>query len=220
MRSYAFTRLQALGRTPELEETLDAQASKLAARLAPREDDEVLVVGHSSGAIMAASIVARAVRLRRAAGDAAPALSLLTLGQSIPMLAGLPQAQSFRTELIELGHAPGLHWIDFSAPPDASCMPLSNPLAEADVLGTEAPAGVPKLLSPRFAAMFDPAGYRVLRKDKLRMHFQYLMAAAQPVEYDYFRITAGARTLAERFAHLASVTDFDTLRPFRRRVRK
>lgn len=213
MRSYAFTRLQAMGRTPELESVLDAHARKLAQRLEQGGDDEVLVVGHSSGAIMAALVTARALRLLQ--GRPAPAaLALLTLGQCIPLLATLPAARQFRAELAGLGRAPGLHWIDFSAPPDASCFPLWDPLGEPDVLGAQAPAGRPKLLSPRFAQRFEPADYQALRRDKFRMHFQYLMAAPRPGDYDYFRITAGARTLQERYAHLDGVTGYRGLRPF------
>jgi hypothetical protein len=212
MRSYAFTRRQALGRTPVLLARLDAQARKLAQRLAEGEDDEVLVVGHSSGAIMAALVVGRALELRQP-GAVPPALSLLTLGQCIPLLSTLPQAQGFRAELWRLAQRAEVQWIDFSAPPDASCFALCNPLR-----GWQGPAPAPqppKLLSPRFAEMFDAAGYRSLKRDKFRMHFQYLMASARPVEYDYFRMTAGARTLQQRFAQCPSVTDFATLRPFR-----
>lgn len=221
IRSFAFTRRQALGRTPDLEARLDAQAKKLAERVASGQDDEVLVVGHSSGAIMAACIVARALQhpswpRGREANARVPALSLLTLGQCIPMLGTLPQASGFRAELAVLAQSRELHWIDFSAPPDASCFALSDPIRALGVPAAAARPEHPKLLSPRFAEMFEPAGYRALKKDKFRMHFQYLMASARPVEYDYFRITAGSRTLAERFAHCPSVTDFATLRPFGR----
>ena len=219
MRSYAFTARQATGGTPDLEARLDTLAQRLAERIAERRDDEILVVGHSSGAIMAAAIVARALRRlpSRTAGEA-PVLSLLTLGQWIPLLGLLPQAEGFRAELSELATAPGLDWIDFSAPPDGCCFALTDPIAGSGL----APAGRlpdrPKLLSPRFAEMFDAAGYQALRRDKFKMHFQYLVAAPRPVEYDYFRITAGARTLNDRFAHLPSVTDFDRLRSGRRKA--
>lgn len=207
MRSYAFTRLQALGRAPELEARLEAQATRLAQRLREDADDEVLVVGHSSGAIMAACIVQRALRLAPGAR-----VSLLTLGQCFPLLSTLPQARRFRAELAHLRDVAGLDWVDVSAPPDASCFALCDPLLQ---LQPPAPRpDRPKLVSPRFAEMFDPQEYRRLRRDKLRMHFQYLMASELPAEYDYFRLTAGARTLAERFARLPSVTGFHTLRPF------
>ena len=151
---------------------------------------------------------------QRSAVPAATTLSLLTLGQCLPVFGMLPQATWFREELAELGQDPHLHWTDFSAPPDASCFPLCDPMSTLKVPGPPPLPDHPKLLSPKFAEMFDAAGYGLLKSDKFRMHFQYLMASAKPVEYDYFRITAGARTLQERYAHLPSVVNFTTLRPF------
>jgi hypothetical protein len=75
----------------------------------------------------------------------------------------------------------------------------------------------PKLLSPRFAQMFDSEAYAALKRDKFRMHFQYLMASPAPAGYDYFRITGGAATLAERFADAASVGNYQDLRRFKSR---
>ena len=214
MRSYAFTARQAMGLAPDLEQRLDEQAVRLAQRLREAEDDEVLVVGHSSGAIMAAAIVARALRLSPgiAARDR-PVLSLLTLGQWIPLLGLLPQAQSFRDELGALAVAPKLDWIDFSAPPDGCCFALCDPIAGSGLEVVGRAADRPKLLSPRFAEMFDAPAYQALRTDKFKMHFQYLMAAPRPVTYDYFAITAGAATLAQRFADTLGVVDYDALRP-------
>jgi hypothetical protein len=48
------------------------------------------------------------------------------------------------------------------------------------------------------------------------LHFQYLMASARPVDYDYFRITAGAGSLAQRFVGHDSVKDYYMPRPFNR----
>lgn len=185
----------------------------------PRKSYEILVVGHSSGAIMAASIVARALRLDPQLCQHGPVLSLLTLGHCIPMLACLPQAISFRAELQTLGTATGLDWLDFSAPPDACCFALVDPLQSLPGDAATEAARLPdrpKLLSPRFAQMFDAAQYAPLRRDKFRIHFQYLMASQQVVDYDYFAITAGAQTLAQRFAHLPSDDNFTGLQIFKR----
>jgi hypothetical protein len=38
------------------------------------------------------------------------------------------------------------------------------------------------------------------------------MASEMPGDYDYMLITAGGRTLEDRFAHLDSVTDFNRFR--------
>lgn len=211
-RSYAFTARQAMGQAPELEARLDEQARRLAERIRSAQDDEVLVVGHSSGAIMAVSIVARACTLLKALQQPQRAeqakLSLMTLGQCIPLLALLPQATQFRAELSQLGQTEWIDWIDFSAPPDGCCFALCDPIAlTGDVLGKS-----PKLLSPKFAEMFDPPNYFALRRDKLRIHFQYLMSSQRAVDYDFFLTTAGDQSLAQRYAHLPSVTSFAGLR--------
>jgi hypothetical protein len=206
MRSYAFTALQAQGRTPDLEARLDQHAAQLAQRLGDCADDEVLVVGHSSGAIMAASIAARA--LSAASYEARPVLSLLTLGQWIPLLGLAPQARQFRAELEQLATARDLHWIDFSAPPDGCCFALSDPVAACMPGPVGRIADRPKLLSPRFAEMFEQTEYAALRKDKFRMHFQYLMASQRGTEFDYFAITGGAATMSHRYWEFPTVADY------------
>ena len=212
MRSYAFTARQGRGELPELEARLDALANRLVQRVDAAGCDEVLVVGHSSGAIMAVAILARALRQApRLAAGSTPRLSLLTLGQCIPLLALLPGAHGLRRELELLGAAGNLDWIDFSAPPDGCCFALVDPLGGC---GLTAASDRPKLLSPRFADMFSPAEYQQLRSDKLRMHFQYLRASAYPQAYDYFLITAGALSLADRFASIPGVVGYSGLRPF------
>ena len=212
MRSYHFTARQALGQTPDLEERLDAQADKLAQRLAQGDDDEVLVVGHSSGAIMAAIVVARALqRSPQLLQQRHRRLSLLTLGQWLPLLGVLPMAARFREELATLAAEPQLDWIDFSAPPDGCCFALCDPLQAVGLRGERRLRL--KLLNPRFADMFDAATYQRLKKDRLALHFQYLHLGAQPVDYNYVAITAGPKTLWDRFAHLPGVVGYAGLKP-------
>lgn len=212
MRSFAFTALQARGKTPELEERLDLLAQRVLEQVRSGAYDEVMVVGHSSGAIMACTVLSRALRLEpQLAAAGGQKLSLLTLGQCIPLLALLPQAGAFRDELAVLAQTPQLAWIDFSAPPDGCCFALVDPLASC---GLKSAPDRPKLLSPRFAEMFDAPAYQALRQDKLQMHFQYLRASDRPTDYDYFLITAGPDCLADRFAGKAGVVDYAALRVF------
>jgi hypothetical protein len=215
MRSYAFTARQGRNETPDLEARLDLLADQVRARIEDGSDDEVLVVGHSSGAMMAISILARALHgSPEIAPRAGPRVALLTLGQWIPLLGLLPGADRFRRELQALATAPALTWIDFSAPPDGCCFALVDPLTACDVRCGEALPDRPKLLSPRFAEMFGPGEYLALRNDKFRMHFQYLMASQRKTEYDYFAITAGALALETRFQALEGVKGYRALQPF------
>jgi len=213
MRSYAFTARQARGELPDLEQRLDVLAQRLVERLKTQPDDEVLVVGHSSGAIMAAIIVARALQQAPRLLSGRTRLSLLTLGQWIPLLGLLPMAQGFRAELQTLGGANGLTWVDFSAPPDGCCFALTHPLRSCCVSGGPATGADIKLLNPRFANLFHAPAYAALKRDKLAMHFQYLRRADKAGDYDYFAITSGAQTLAERYAQTPSVDNYAGLKP-------
>ena len=213
MRSYAFTRLQAQGRVPELEVRLDAHAKRVAQRIVEAQDDEVLVVGHSSGTIMAVSVMARALE-QLPEPRTGLAVSMLTLGHCMPLLGCLPPANRFRSDLSSLAADNRFSWIDFTAPSDGCCCALADPVSASDADAPARHPDHPKVLSPRFAQMFDADAYRELKRDKFRTHFQYLMASQLPVDYDYFRVTAGAMTLATRFAGKSSVTDYRKLRPF------
>lgn len=178
---------------------LEARIAEFVAqiRAALSEDwDEVLVVGHSSGAALAVSVVADVLRGPRPAG--APPLALLTLGQAIPMQSFLPRANRLRRDLHDLAAHDDLFWLDVSAPGDGCCFGLSDPVAVSGV----APPGKrwPIVISAAFSQSLRPETWKRLRRRFFRLHFQYLAAFDNPRDYDYFQITAGPQTLAARFA--------------------
>jgi pimeloyl-ACP methyl ester carboxylesterase len=211
MRSASVILQQARGRLPALEERLDFFASRLV-ELADRPDaDEVLVVGHSSGAMLAVSVMARALAREPALLEKRACVGLLTLGHCIPVLSYQPEATRFREELARMRQVPQLTWLDFTAPPDGCCFALVDPTEvclDGQPEGLKDLAAGPKRLSPRFAQAFSPAGYRLVRRDRYRCHFQYLMATELPAAYDYFSVTAGPMRLVDRFAGQSSVTGF------------
>ena len=211
MRSTRFILRQARGDAPQLEARLDEFAARVSAVHAAAEVDEVLVVGHSSGAMLAVSVAARMIA---AVAPRAPALSLLTLGECIPMLSYQPEARSFRAELGRVASTSTWTWVDYTAPPDGCCFALVDPTAVCEGRASATGWNAPKRLSPRFAQLFEPAPYQVIRRDKYRCHFQYLMASQLPGAYDYFAITAGVLTLADRHSSTAGVENFRDFQMF------
>jgi hypothetical protein len=159
--------------------------------------DEVLVVGHSSGAHLGVSVLADLIRAGRAPDDG-PALSFLTLGQVVPMVSFLPEAHRLRADLQYLSARDELTWVDVTAPGDGCAFALCDPVAVSGV----APAGKkwPLVFSAAFTQSLSPARWKELRWRFFRLHFQYLCAFDRPKDYDYFQITAGPRTLAARYA--------------------
>jgi hypothetical protein len=203
MRSYWFTSRQGRGETPDLDARLDAHAQHLVDTLADGTIDELLVVGHSSGAMMATVIVGRAAQ-RAPDAVADPRLHLMTLGQCFPILNFQPGARRFRQDVAAAARALGQRWIDFTAPADRCCAALVDPVeAVLGMDGVDCPS--PKVLSPQFHQLFGAAAYAALRRNLYELHFQYLKAGELPGPYDYFAITAGPQSLAQRFAAQASV---------------
>lgn len=195
IHDYAFA-AGARGATPRaLQERLDRFADRIAAALA--EDwDEVLVVGHSSGAQMAVLILDDLIRAGRVPGRAA--LALLTLGQVVPMVSFLPAARGLRGALRRLAVQDRVAWVDVTAPGDGCAFALCDPVAVSGV----APKGQlwPLVISAAFSQTLSPERWAALRWRFFRLHFQYLHAFDRPRDYDYFQITAGPCTLAARFA--------------------
>lgn len=156
--------------------------------------DEVLIVGHSSGAHLGIMVLAEVLRNRAGQG---PALSFLTLGQVVPMVSFLPNANRLRQDLRELSERQDLTWIDVSAPGDGCTFALCDPVAVSGVAGPG--KRWPLILSAAFTQTLSPDKWNSLRWRFFRLHFQYLCAFDQPGDYDYFRITAGALTLQQRY---------------------
>lgn len=195
MHDYAFT-ASAGGAVPAaLRPRLDAFSGRVAVALG--EDwDEVLVVGHSSGAHLAVTVLAGLIR-QGGMAPGGPALGLLTLGQVVPMVSFLPGAADLRRDLAFLSSRPELTWVDVSAPGDGCAYALCDPVAVSGV----APADKrwPLVVSAAFTRTLSPERRQALKWRFFRLHFQYLCAFDRPGDYDYFRITAGPLTLAARY---------------------
>ena len=158
--------------------------------------DEVLVVGHSSGAHLAISVLADLIRAGRVPAGG-PALGLLTLGHVVPMVSFLPQAHRLRNDLKYLSARDEIAWIDVTAPGDGCAFALCDPVS---VTGVSPPdKHWPLVFSAAFSQTLSPERWEALRWHFFRVHFQYLCAFDRPGDYDYFRITAGPLTLAARY---------------------
>ncbi len=206
-RILSFHEREEQSRTGMLDARRDAFGEYLDRRLREGGVDEILVVGHSYGAALAIAIVARALP---ATGPDLPRLSLLTLGQTVMWLAWLPKAGAMRAEIAAVAESDAIDWIDISAPPDGACFALVDPYT---AIGDRNPdRRNPKLLNAKFHEIMPEADFAKGSRDWMRLHFQYIMATARTSDYDYFAITAGPRSLAERFAHRPSVRDFTRLR--------
>ncbi|AXC51123.1 hypothetical protein DRW48_06695 [Paracoccus suum] len=195
MHDYAFTAGDGGAYPPALQDRLTRFTDRLGT-IAAEDWDEVLLIGHSSGAYLAISVMA--AHLRAGPPPERPALGLLTLGHVVPMAAFLPRAAQLRRDLHELAGRQDIAWVDVTAPGDACSFGLCDPVAVCGVAPD--PQHLPLVMSAAFTQTLSPQRQAELKNRWFRLHFQYLCAFDRPGDYDYFAITAGPRSLASRFA--------------------
>jgi hypothetical protein len=181
----------ARGEHPQFAERGAAFARKLIEGVREGGVDEILVVSHSMGAQQACRAIGRALIEDPAFGRATP-VRLLTLGSLMPfysMTEALFRTDpAYREEMAALVAADWIAWVDVTGPSDPGCAAALHPLLGLD-LGE--PEGRPHRRSPRYSELLTPESFHKLKKTPLAYHFQYIMAAEKPAEYDFFRLTAG-----------------------------
>ncbi|WP_412554585.1 hypothetical protein [Shimia sp. MIT1388] len=196
MHDYAYSASTKGANPPELEARMGEFADRIAEAL-QSDCDEVLVVGHSSGAHLAVSVLADLIRDGRVV-EGGPALGFLSLGQVVPMVSFLPKAERLRADLAYLCQRSELAWVDVTAPGDGCAFALCDPVAVSGVAPEEGKRW-PLVFSAAFTQTLSEERWAELRWRFFRLHFQYLCAFDRPGDYDYFRITTGPKTLAERY---------------------
>jgi Lipase (class 3) len=187
LRTYLFVFRMGLDNSAMMLERLDDFVKFIKQTQLENPADEILLVGHSVGTIMAVHLAAMYAEQHP---NLATKIKLITLGQCIPLLSGMPQATLFNQHFNQLQNQAESSWVDYVARADSLAF-----CDEQHLLKPE--PRQPSIRVVRFFNMFEPKRYEQIKKNKLRLHFQYIMATEKLGDYDYFSITAGALPLQQ-----------------------
>ncbi len=212
IRIYTFTIAHACRQVDGIDERYAIFAADLVAEAQAGTADEILLIGHSTGAQSAASILGKALALDPNLGKHGPRVSFLTLGGSIAMLSWQPEADWFRQELQRIADATEIDWIDFTIAQDGACFALHDPIESTGPKHAEGAQPRPKLLNVRLFELYSPETFRAVHRQWFTVHFQYLKASEMKADYDYFAITAGCQLMADRYQHREAARDFRRFR--------
>ncbi len=183
--------LAAQGVPPDLDARLNAFAAEIAGAL-EGDCDEVLLVTHSNGGILAVPLMLKLLELRPELPDH---FSLVTLGSCTQLIAARKDGHAFHAMFDALA-GQGFRWLDIASITDGACVPLVDPFIGRPV---SRPAQLIQP-SPRWFRYSDPAAYARHRRNKYEVHFDYLRRLALPSPLDYLGITCCARPLAQSIA--------------------
>ena len=156
-----------------------------------KEVDEILIVSHSVGTILMIPVLAKVLEDNNFSQEDTKMISLLTLGQCIPLVSFLKEATQFKTQMASLVEKPYFKWLDYSSIVDGACFPLMDYYKHANIDSKYTPI----FLSPRFHTLYSQDVYKRVKKDRFVVHFLYLMSTQLKGEYDYFKMTAGDERL-------------------------
>jgi pimeloyl-ACP methyl ester carboxylesterase len=184
------------GRATWLDQVIDVGARRLIAVAQINDADELVVVGHSAGGVIASAVMARALEFDPDLGRRGPRLVLLTLGSVMPAVALHPAARRMRQIVKRLAVESTLAWIDCQSRKDVMAFLNFDPV---DGVGVHVGAHRcnPLTWRVRFKDMLSPPDYRRLRWKFFRVHFQYIMASDRPSPYDYILLIGGPVPIAE-----------------------
>jgi hypothetical protein len=198
MHDWLFNWEHGNGRRADYDARVDRFAEHLRHVVRTSEADEIVVVGHSSGAGMAAETVARALERDPALGRSGPDLALLTIGTSLPASAMGSRARAIHADLVRIMREPDVLWVDYQAPQDWLNAAGFNPLRMLPLNLAETECRNPVIRSPRFREITSDQTYRTMIRSPFRMHFQFMMANDRPGEYDFVMMALGPMRLSER----------------------
>jgi len=172
---------------PAVESKLDEVAQEIAAAARRNETDEIVIIGHSLGAVLAIDLLDRALRLEPTLGQQGPRVALISVGSSILKIGLHSAAARFRTAAERVSSAPGVFWGDYQAISDVMNFYKRDPLTAMDLPARD----VPLVRMVRIRHMLDAAIYKRIRYQPLRMHLQFVSGNNLRNAYDYFMLVCG-----------------------------
>ena len=200
LRDWLFNWEHGSGGRADYDARVDRFAERLCEVVRTTDADEVLVVGHSSGATTAMEVASRALLADPALGRRGPEVAALTLGTSLPAAAYHPKAEGIHADLRRLMSARDVLWVEYQAPQDWLNAAWFNPVRMLPLGLTEESCTNPVIRSARFSDLVSEEVYGAMRFNPFRMHFQFMMANDRAGEYDWFMIALGPWRLSRRIA--------------------
>jgi pimeloyl-ACP methyl ester carboxylesterase len=167
----------AKGEQPGWDERCAAFAARIAEVERDAEADEIVVVGHSLGAILAMKTLARYLALGERPRRV---IALATLGNIIPFYTWIEPGRRTMREGEEVARSKSVDWIDVTSGSDPASACRMGPLVGANVQVTR--------WEPEFHRILTPERFRHIRRRPLDFHFQYLRRSDRGDGFDLPRM--------------------------------
>lgn len=184
---WIFSRNYIHGREAGLEARLGRVAHELVTSVDTGKADEILVIGHSLGAVLAADLLDRALRINPDLGKEGTPIAFVSVGSSLLKIGLHAGAKRFRAAVGRVAKATHVFWAEYQALTDVMNFYKTNPVA---AMGLDMP-GRPVVRIERIKRMVQPERYRRIRRNFFKMHCQFVNGNDRRAAYDYFMLVCG-----------------------------
>lgn len=179
---------------PVLERRLDFIARDIVVAARGPPVDEILVIGHSLGAVLAIDLLDRVLRGNPSIGTGVPRVAFLSVGSSILKIGLHRGARRFHASLQRVAASSGIFWAEYQALTDVMNFYKTNPVSEVGLTAIDRPM----VRIVKIRNMLDPASYRRIRRNFYRVHNQFISGNERRTPYDYFMLVCGPLSASEQ----------------------
>jgi hypothetical protein len=187
---WIFSRDYIRGGDPALSHRLDRIAEQIVEAAREATVDEILVVGHSLGAVLAIDLIDKILARQPALGRGGPRIAFISIGSSVLKIGLHRNARDFRAAVARVAAAGGVFWGDYQARVDIMNFYGTQPTAEMAL----AAGGGPVVRLVEIGRMLEHSIYRKMRLRFFRLHCQFISGNDRRAEYDYFMLVCGPLT--------------------------
>jgi len=175
-------------RYPVLEKRFDFIARDIDTAARGAHVDEILIIGHSLGAVLAVDLLDRVLKGNPSIGANVVRVAFLSVGSSILKIGLHRGAKRFRASLQRVASSAGIFWAEYQALTDVMNFYKTNPVSDVGLTTT---IDRPVVRIVRIRNMLDPSSYRRIRRNFYRVHNQFISGNEQRTPYDYFMLVCG-----------------------------
>lgn len=203
---WSFARDYARGRQAATEQHLEYYLRDLLAAMEEPDTDEILVVGHSFGTLLAVDLLARALARRPDLGRRSPPIRLLTVGSMIAQIGLHPRGTRTRAAAAAVA-ASAIDWAEYHACDDALSFYKIDPVT-LQPRRDYPPGSRPMVRRVHVRDMLSPEIFHRFRHRWIRLHYQPLMANDVRAPYDFFMFACGPLPFPQIVAAQHGPADF------------
>jgi hypothetical protein len=195
------------GRRPDIDARLDSFTATVVAQARTGAADEIVLVGHSLGAMLVLDILVRALARDPDVGRHGATLCVLTVGATIPKFALHPRAGEMRRKIARIAAEPSIAWAEYQSRDDTISFYKFDPVALKRIPDDRID-GKPVIRRVQIHDMVQPETFARSRRSVLRLHYRSVMANDRRAPYDYYLMVNGPVAFAGWTTAPAGFLDF------------